>query len=168
MANAVLGSQLLYVSTKILINQVTVRAPLNCGHPVRVLAGDLTGFATWTSGAFTFWKQEEEEEKSREGGREALLRWYNGGDGLKVTISCLPPSKSAIQKYYNATFHKNNTSDAKLCKIFKQNSPLSYITNRGGNRPTSVFFCALEGSIWLVETIPPLTNSLSLFQTRKL
>lgn len=25
-----------------------------------------------------------------------LLRWYNGGGGLKVTISCLPPLKSSI------------------------------------------------------------------------
>lgn len=25
-----------------------------------------------------------------------LLRWYNGGGGLKVAISCLPPSKSSI------------------------------------------------------------------------
>lgn len=77
-----------------------------------------------------------------------LLRWYNGGGGLKVTISCLPPLKSSI---YNISVYYITKMVAlklnKLKHLGKTHRPLTFPLEEIGQQLQFFFPYVLKGTM---------------------
>lgn len=129
-------------------NITTLSSRLDSGHgsPFSLHLNRIYDLEQW---CLLYWNQgeeeeeegqeEEEEEKTEEGGRDTLLRWYNGGDGLKVTISCLPPLKTSIVKH-NWAGQQRKSIVRKIGKInFTELTVHSGVSSQGNRTSTSVF-----------------------------